>query len=92
MYSNTIATREYAWAPSLEVLGGNDVDPSTSDMTKILMSYFKCRSVEVINNSARPGSNHMEINYIIIIIMIKINVKVRGSTNNIRNKYSIKKT
>jgi len=28
------------------------------------MSSPKCRSVEVINNSARPGSNHMEVNYI----------------------------
>jgi hypothetical protein len=28
------------------------------------MSYPKCRSVEVINNPARPGSNHREVNYI----------------------------
>ena len=28
------------------------------------MSSLKCRSVEVINNPARPGSNHMEVNYI----------------------------
>jgi len=34
------------------------------------MSYPKCRSVEVINNPTRPGSNHMEVNYIIIIIII----------------------
>ena len=28
------------------------------------MSSPKCRSVEVINNLARPGSNHREVNYI----------------------------
>jgi len=28
------------------------------------MSYRKCRSVKVINNPARPGSNHREVNYI----------------------------
>jgi len=28
------------------------------------MSYPKCRSVKVINNPARPGSNHKEVNYI----------------------------
>jgi hypothetical protein len=27
------------------------------------MSYPKCRSVTVINNPARPGSNHKEVNY-----------------------------
>jgi len=26
------------------------------------MSSPKCRSVEVINNPARPGSNHREVN------------------------------
>ena len=35
-----------------------------SDTTKRLMSYPKCRSVEVINNLARPGSNHREVNCI----------------------------
>ena len=35
-----------------------------SDTIKRLMSYPKCRSVEVINNPARPGSNHKEVNYI----------------------------
>jgi hypothetical protein len=35
-----------------------------SDTIKELMSYPKCRSVEVINNPARPGSNHREVNYI----------------------------
>ena len=34
------------------------------DTTKRLMSSPKCRSVEVINNPARPGSNHREINCI----------------------------
>jgi len=34
------------------------------DTIKRLMSSPKCRSVEVINNPARPGSNHREVNYI----------------------------
>jgi len=34
------------------------------DTTKRLMSSPKCRSVEVINNPARSGSNHMEVNCI----------------------------
>jgi hypothetical protein len=34
------------------------------DMTKRLTSSSKCRSVEVINNLARPGLNHREVNYI----------------------------
>jgi len=34
------------------------------DTTKRLMSSPRCKSVEVINNSARPGSNHMEVNCI----------------------------
>ena len=34
------------------------------DTTKRLMSSPKCRSVEVINNPARPGSNHKEVNCI----------------------------
>jgi hypothetical protein len=34
------------------------------DTTKRLMSSPKCRSVEVINNPARPGSNHREVYYI----------------------------
>ena len=37
---------------------------STNDTTKRLMSSPKCRSVEVINNPARPGSNHREVNCI----------------------------
>ena len=35
-----------------------------TDTTKRLMSSSKCRSVEVINNPARPRSNHREVNYI----------------------------
>jgi ribosomal protein L12E/L44/L45/RPP1/RPP2 len=34
-----------------------------TDTIKELMSSPKCRSVEVINNPARQGSNHVEINY-----------------------------
>ena len=30
MFSNIIATREFAWAPSSGVLSGNDVNPGTS--------------------------------------------------------------
>jgi hypothetical protein len=36
----------------------------TIGTTKRLMSSPKCRSVEVINNLARPGSNHREANCI----------------------------
>ena len=38
--------------------------PGSTDTTKRLMSSPKCRSVEVINNPARPGSNHREVNCI----------------------------
>jgi len=53
------------------------------DTTKRLMSFPKCRSVEVINNPARPRSNHRKVNCInysntitttiivVIIIIIK---------------------
>ena len=34
------------------------------DTTKRLISSPKCKSVEVINNLARLGSNHREVNYI----------------------------
>ena len=34
------------------------------DITKRLLSSPKCRSVEAINNPARPGSNHREVNCI----------------------------
>jgi hypothetical protein len=36
----------------------------SNDTTKRLMSSLKCRSVEVINNPARPGSNYREVNCI----------------------------
>ena len=36
----------------------------STDTTKRLMSSPKCRSVEVINNPARPGSNHKQVNCI----------------------------
>ena len=43
----------------------NDLNCSmNTDTTKRLMSSPKCRSVEVINNPARPGSNHREVNCI----------------------------
>jgi hypothetical protein len=53
------------------------------DMTKRLMSFPKCRSVEVINKPARPGSNHREVNCInysntittIIIVIVIIIMK-----------------
>jgi hypothetical protein len=54
------------------------------------MSSPKCRSFEVINNPARPGSNHREVNcinykqhntttttIIIIIIIIMIIIKMK---------------
>ena len=37
---------------------------TSTNTTKELMSSPKCRSVEVINNPARPGSNHREVNCI----------------------------
>jgi hypothetical protein len=46
-----------------EVLFGQ-VGEVVGDMIKELMSYPKCRSVKVINNPGRPGSNHREVNYI----------------------------
>ena len=33
-------------------------------MTKRLISSLKYKSVEIINNPLRPGSNHKEVNYI----------------------------
>jgi hypothetical protein len=41
-----------------------EVASQTSDMTKRLMSSPKYRSVKVINNLAKPGSNQREVNYI----------------------------
>jgi len=34
------------------------------DTIKRLLSYLKCRSVKVINNLAKPGSNYREVNCI----------------------------
>jgi hypothetical protein len=34
------------------------------DTAKRLISSPNCRSVKVINNPARPGLNHMKVNYI----------------------------
>jgi hypothetical protein len=34
------------------------------DTIKKLMSYPKCRNVEVINNPVRPESNYIKFNYI----------------------------
>ena len=39
-------------------------NPTMDDTTKRLMSSPKCRSVEVINNPIRPGSNHRKVNCI----------------------------
>jgi hypothetical protein len=48
------------WHQSHDAINGVMVH----DTIKELMSYPKCRSVKVINNPARPGSNHREVNYI----------------------------
>jgi len=48
-----------------------------ADTIKELMSYPKCRSVTVINNPARPGSNHREVNY--------INYNNNNNNNNNKN-------
>jgi hypothetical protein len=45
------------------------------DTTKELMSSPKCRSFKVINNPARPGSNHTEVNYINYKKKIDNNIK-----------------
>jgi len=53
--------------PSLQRVLGTKLNLSTTsypqtdgDTTKRLMSSPKCRSVEVINNPTRLGSNHKE--------------------------------
>ena len=63
------------------------------DTAKRLMSSFKYRNVEVINNPARPELNHMDVNYIIIIIIIIItswkglwDVWLMWGLNNDKNK------
>ena len=47
-----------------EIINTQLAQSMTGDTTKRLMSSPKCRSVEVINNPARPGSNHKEVNCI----------------------------
>ena len=42
----------------------SDLWMEVGDTAKRLMSSSKYRSVEVINNQTRPGSNHKEVNYI----------------------------
>jgi hypothetical protein len=48
-----------------------------------LMSYPVCKSVEVINNSARSRSNHMEVNYIKLQIIIGKELKRTFEMRNI---------
>jgi hypothetical protein len=48
------------------------------------MSSPKCRSIEVINNPARPGSNHREVNY--------INYDDDDNNNNNNNNNKLKRT
>jgi hypothetical protein len=54
-----------AWT-SMLIKKNDHIVKMVHDMTKELMSSPKCRSVEVINNSARSGSNHREVNCITI--------------------------
>jgi hypothetical protein len=48
------------------------------------MSYPKCRSVTIINNSARSGSNHREVNY--------INYNNNNNNNNNNDDDDLKRT
>jgi len=43
---------------------GGGATTVVADTIKELMFYPKCRSVKVINNPGRPGSNHREVNCI----------------------------
>ena len=52
------------WVPLCRAATGGSDSVWASDTTKRLMSFPKCRSVEVINNPTRPGSNHREVNCI----------------------------
>ena len=49
------------------------------------MFSLKCRSVEVINNPARPGSNHKEINCINYRQQYYNNNNNNNSNNNNNN-------
>jgi hypothetical protein len=51
------------------------------------MSSPKYRSVEVINNPARPGSNHREVNY-----NNNNNNKKKNNNNNNNNNNKLKRT
>jgi len=57
-----------------------------NDTIKEFMSYPKCRSVTVINNPARPGSNHKEVNY------INYNNNNKNNNNNNNNNDDLKRT
>ena len=52
------------WVSPTQVIPKKSGVTVITDTTKRLMSSPKCRSVEVINNPVRPGSNHREVNCI----------------------------
>ena len=58
-----------------------------SDTTKRLMCSPKCRSVKIINNPARPGSNHKEVNY-----NNNNNNNKNNNNNNDDDDYGLKRT
>jgi len=49
---------------SYNIWGYDLIRKTHFDTIKELISYPKCRSVKVINNPTRPGSNHRKVNYI----------------------------
>ena len=55
------------------------------------MSSPKCRSVEVINNPTRPGSNHKEVNYINYINNNNNNNNNNSNNSNNNNNNNNKK-
>jgi len=61
-------------------------------MIKELMSYSKCRSVTVINNPARPGSNHRKVNYNNNNNNEKKKKKKNNNNNNNNNDDDLKRT
>jgi len=62
------------------------------DTIKELMSYPKCRSVTVINNPARLGSNHREVNYINYKNNNNNNNNNKNNNNNNNNDDDLKRT
>ena len=58
------ALKSAGWGGCDNVFYVSVAEKKAGDTTKRLMSSSKCRSVEVINNPARPGSNHREVNCI----------------------------